>query len=209
MVMKISKPENKNVERILLDEGSYPARIYSVIDLGTHKETWQGVDKMNRKIKLSFEIPSETITYEKDGKEVTAPIALHRTFNASTFEKASIYPFLKSAVGNVPDTMEMMDLLGKEMLITVSQYQGKDGNTYNGVENASPLPKGMTVEQSPNELRKFDLDNFDQKEYDALFEWEKEKVDVSLERTQNTPKVGNSDMDYPEEDISPDSIPFN
>lgn len=218
--MKVNKPEENTTERKTLEDGTYPARVYSVIDLGTQQQkelvngTWQpkivrdydtqepvldkdGNEQLvnRREINVSFEIPSELIEYEKDGEQVKFPFAVHKNYIVSLHEKAGLTK-LAIASGLDVNSFDTNQLVGKTLLVTV----GKTSGGKDKVTNTTALPKGMEVAEAVNAPKVFSLDEFDQAVFDSLPSWQQETINGSKERAGVAPTTA--------EDVSPDSIPF-
>lgn len=163
----MEKYKGSSNERI--GEGTYPVRICQIIDLGLQEDEWKGETKIVEKIWITFEFPTEFITYEKDGEMVTKPRRLSGEFTKSTGEKARLTPVIKSTD---PKAESFKDLLGLPLLVQVGTTSGgKD--KYIG---ASPLPKGMTVAPLQNEVKYFDLEHPDDSVFNGLPEFLKEKI---------------------------------
>jgi hypothetical protein len=215
--MKVEKQETTTVERKVLENGAYPARIYSVIDLGTQPQqemvggVWQprvlrdfnteeaildaeGKEQFvsKRELNVSFEIPTELVKYEKDGEEVEFPFAVHKNYTVSLHEKAGLTK-LVLALGLDIDAFDTDQLVGKTVLVTV----GKTSGGKDKVTNVTSLPKGMEVEPAVNPPKSFDLEAFDQAVFDSLPSWQQDTINGSSER-----------KDTPVKAVSPDEIDF-
>jgi hypothetical protein len=196
--MKVPKPEQTEFKKNTLTDGTYGARVYSIVDQGTHLSTFKnedGTDKMTRELNVSFEIPSELIKYEKDGAEVEFPFAVHKTYTLSLHEKSSLTQ-LATAAGCNLDDFDTDHLIGKTVLVTIGKTSG--GN--DKITNVTSLPSGMEVADAVNPTKTFSLDAFDQAVFDALPTWQQEKINASSERSGTTPQTT--------EDVNPDDIPF-
>lgn len=200
--MKVNKPEENKEERKQLEDGTYSARVYSVIDLGTQQQKeliggeWKpkvlrdfntqeavlddnGKEQLvyRREVNVSLEIPSELIKYEKDGEDVEFPFAVHKNYIVSLHEKAGLTK-LVIASGLTVDDFNTDQLIGKTVLVTI----GKTSGGKDKITNVSGLPKGMEVGDAVNPTKIFSLDEFDQKVFDALPEWQRDTIDSSQER---------------------------
>lgn len=126
-----------------LPEGSHLAICYAVIDLG---DQWsQAYGKMNRKIRLMWEVPGETIVI--DGK--TMPRAIGKTYTLSLSPKSALLKDLQSWRGRPFNSQELdgfdlKDVLAKPCLIQVLHNPKPDGNgVYADVSAVMSIPKGM------------------------------------------------------------------
>ena len=50
----------------ILEEGTYPARCFQVVDLGTHHGEYQGVAWTRRKVRIAFEFPTELAIFSPE-----------------------------------------------------------------------------------------------------------------------------------------------
>jgi hypothetical protein len=178
--MKVTKPEQKEFEKNTLENGTYGARVYSIVDQGTSVSAFpneDGSERKTRELNISFEIPSELIKYEKDGEQVEFPFAVHKSYTLSLHEKSALTQ-LATAAGCNLDDFDTDDLIGKTVLVTVGKTSG--GN--DKITNVTSLPSGMTVGEPVNPTKIFSLDNFDQAVFDSLPQWMQDKINESDER---------------------------
>ena len=171
---------------------------------------------------IRFEIPAERIEYEKDGKKITGPAVIGKTYTASMNEKANLRHDLESWRGKQFSDEEAGDfdvaaILGKPCMISVIHKQ-KGDKTYANIGNIGSLPKGISpktivAEQTPIY---YGEDNIDA--YQKLPEWLRKKIDGQIvpERKKQE-QQGNqlddgtfiNDDDLPENMIEDsDSVPF-
>ena len=66
MALHAPKPETTYE---LCPSGTHIARLYKIVNLGTHDTEWQGQAKTSAKIRLYWELPNEMKEYEKDGQK--------------------------------------------------------------------------------------------------------------------------------------------
>jgi hypothetical protein len=135
---------------------------------------------------IRFEIPSEQVTYQKDGKELTGPMSIGSTMTASMSEKANLRKFIESWFGkkfpsdDVAGDFDLKLLLGKRCLLNITHTE-KGQKIYANVVNATPLPKGMaSTEAQHNASIYFSLDAPDPNALSALPEWLRKKIEARL-----------------------------
>ena len=183
--MKVEKPETKEFEKNTLKDGTYGARVYSIVDQGTQLSSFpneDGTDKFTRELNISFEVPSELIKYEKDGEDVEFPFAVHKTYTLSLHEKSALTQ-LVIASGLTLDDFDTDQLIGKTVLVTIGKTSG--GN--DKITNVTSLPSGMEVGEAVNPTKTFSLDSFDKAVFEALPQWQQDKINESKERANATP----------------------
>lgn len=121
-----------------IEADNYPAVLICLVDLGTQENDFKGVVSYRREIFLAWEIPGA------EGSPV-----LGRPFSAILNAKSNLNKWLAalSKDGKVPtEGVNMLDLLGKACLLQVSAHTKQTDNgerTYNSLDGASRLPKGM------------------------------------------------------------------
>jgi len=140
----ISASQNQDFK--ILEEWTYPARCYQVIDLGTHHGEYQGVAWTRRKVRIAFEFPTELAVFTAENGE--QPFILSRQFTFSMHENGQFRPFLESWRGKkfTEEELAWFDiskLLGATALIQVSHEVGKDGKNRANIQSIMTLPKWM------------------------------------------------------------------
>ena len=182
--------------------GTHLAICNVVADLGMQPGS-QMYPAPKRKVALRFEIPSERVEYEKDGKKIEGPQTITATFTASMGEKANLRKFLEGWRGkkfsdDEASKFDVSSVLGKACLLNVTETE-RGGETYSNASNASPLLKGMEVPKPENPLVYYAEDNRSQ--FDQLPKRIKEKIEGQLTAEQTSvPHEANHDLD--------DDIPF-
>ena len=161
--------------------GSYIARCYQVIDLGTQTEEGKFGVKSAHKIRLSWEVHGEDddgkpLTITVDGRSV--PMTVSKNYTVSLHEKAALRRELVAWRGRdfTPEEARAFDvskLLGAWCLINVTNTTGNNGKTYANVAGLSPLPKALAASKPPgvHELVCFNLDDPDMGVFDSLPPW--------------------------------------
>ena len=144
----------------LAPEGTHPAIITSVADLGVQVSKWDGAEKRQYKWGICFELSGPTTT---DGK----PFSIATKVTDSLHPKSRLYPIVKAALGKVADEVDFEDLLGKPVLITV-EHSIHDDKTWANVTNVSGLPSGMDIKHTDTPNTYFDLDKPDPTVYEQL-----------------------------------------
>lgn len=172
-------------ENKIPDSGTYPARCIQVIDLWTQIIEWQWQTKEQRKIRLTFELPTELETFNPEKGE--QPYILSNTYTLSLSEKSSLRADLESWRGQefTQQELEWFDIhniLGKECSLGVVHEKSKDGKkTFANISSISKAMKGMNVPEAINPLVYLNLEDFDQAIYDSLPEFLRNKISESKE----------------------------
>ena len=147
-----------------VSSGVHQAVCYSVVDCGTQPAFPGSKYAPSRKVVLTFELPDETITLEREGKQVVLPRAISATFGLSLGKKANLRRELESWRGRgfTDEELRGFDLknvLGKNCQVNVV-HENKNGETYANIKNIMPLGKGMTAAAAVNPQLYFSLDDF-------------------------------------------------
>lgn len=125
--------------------GLHLARCYRIIDLGTQRSEYEGVEKHQRKIMLGWELHGK----DDEGDELVTdrgdPLAIFKNYTLSWNDKANLRIDLQNW-RNKPFTEEEMrrfdiqTILGAWCMLTVIQRPGKNGKLYANVKAVSPVP---------------------------------------------------------------------
>lgn len=201
----------------LIPEGTYIARIYSVVCLGLHDVEWKGEKKTQSKVRITWELPSELIEYEKDGKKVTAPSVIGKEYTFSMGEKANLRKVVEQVIGtslrdDEAEGFDIFNLLGMPCMLSVAHKPKKDGTGKYQIINsiASPM-RGIAIPEQVNPTVKFDIAEWDQKVFDSLPQFIKDRIMESYEKRKIDRPASKGDeatIEYPTEDVNPEDIPF-
>jgi hypothetical protein len=180
------KATNKGSDNIPpVEAGSYVARIYQMIELGTIPG-FQG--QLQTKVRIGFELPTEMMVFdEKKGEQ---PRVISQDYTLSFNEKAKLRKVILACDPNALGTdedgfMEEFDvesLIGKECLITIAQKPktDKSGN-YAFIDNCTRLPKGMKCPPQINPTQILSYDNWNEEFFKKLPAFLREKIESSTE----------------------------
>jgi hypothetical protein len=179
--MKLPKQQESSFERC--PEGTHLAVCYEVIDLGTQQIEYQGVNKLQRKIWIGWELPNETMS---DGR----PFVVGKRYTLSSFERATLRKHLEAWRGKrfteeelgPNGSFDIRNVIGAGCFLSVihSEYEG---NTYSNVEAVSALPKGTQSPPLVNQRIYLSLEpeDFDERVLDSLSERMQELIKASPE----------------------------
>lgn len=181
--------------------GSHIAVCNLVADCGLQPGS-QSFPAPKRKIYIRFEIPAERVKYEKDGKEVEGPLTIGSFYTASMNEKATLRKHLegwrgKSFSDDEAASFDVSAILGKACMLSVVESE-VGGKTYSNISGIGAVPKGFNAPQAENPLMYYDNDN--QKQFDELPKWLKEKIEQQLVPSRPSANESHAGLD--------DSIPF-
>lgn len=180
--------EQETRQRELIPAGVHMARCVWVTDMGTQYN--KAFDKWNRKIQVTWEVPSQLVTFQdkETGVEITKPRVIGSQYTLSLSPKGNLRKDLESWLGGLSaEDLKGFDptsLVNKPCQLNVV-HKEYNGNTYANVGSIMAVPAGVDVKEAQNETIVFDLDAIDN--YDEALgaspmpDWMKDKVRQSKE----------------------------
>jgi hypothetical protein len=146
--MYLPKSEGGNFE--LVPAGTFIARCYRFIDLGSHEQNFQGESKgLKRLVMIGFELPTETM---EDGR----PFSIHKRYTWSMHEKSGLRKDLESWRGMKfsdadfgPGGFNVRNLLGKTCTINIVHSE-KNNDTFANIASIGKAMKGVAVPEAIN-----------------------------------------------------------
>jgi hypothetical protein len=175
----LTPPKKQQYE--LVPAANHVARLYEIIHIGTIQTHGQYGEKMQDKIRMTFELCNEKKVF-KEGDEAK-PFSISREFTYTFGAKGLLRPFIDGMTGTKMHDDEFPDLealLGSACLLNVV-HVANDGVTYANIQNASPLPKGMEAPAIVNKPRAIDINSIPFDELDKLPEFIQKKMKSSEE----------------------------
>lgn len=206
-------PQNSGGDFTPPPAGTHMAICYRVVDLGTQQVEWQGKQKLQHKIMLTWELPDELM---EDGR----PFIVNQRYTFSSSEKSRLRQDLESWRGKKftdadfgPGGFDVSKLIGVPCLIGVV-HAHKDGKTYANISSIVKLPKGMKAPAPINESVLLDLAKFDRTVFEALSDGLRQAIMRSPEyhaaiSGQPTEQIGDAPPPASEDDYGgSNDIPF-
>jgi hypothetical protein len=176
-------PTSQKTQRELLAEGTYPARIYEYIHLGTQKGEWEGRETNYYKIRFTFEFPTEKRTFTEEKGE--QPMVMSFDATLSFNEKANLRKIAEACYGKITDAeavnFDVDTLIGKACLVSVAHKPPKDGIVYSYISGFMPLMKGLSVEDQINPSKVLTFENWSEEVFATLPKFVQEKITSSKE----------------------------
>lgn len=185
--------------------GNHVAICNAVIDLGLQPGSAM-YPKPKHQVYIRFELPTERVTYQRDGKDVEGPMSIGRTFTASMNERANLRLFIEGWFGRkfptdeAAEDFDLSKLLGKRCLLNITHTE-KSGKTYANIGAATPMPKGMVSDEpQQNASLAFSTAAWDESAFERLPEWLRKKIDGRLREDPEPEPVTHGEPD--------DDVPF-
>lgn len=159
--------------------GSYAARCYSMIQIGTNEENIMGKTKRLHKVRITWELPTEMKVFKEGDPE--KPLVISKEFTLSMHVKSNLRKFLESWRGKsfTEEQSEAFDitmLLGKSCLLSVIHTVAKNNNTYAEVSGVNLLPSEMQCPDQINKTQELSYDKWNQKLFESLPDFIKNKI---------------------------------
>ena len=174
---------NKDFEPI--EAGTYAARCISMIEIGTITEQFQGEEKRMRKVRITWELPTETKVFKEENGE--QPYVVSKEFTLSMHEKATLRKYLQDWRGQAfteaeAKAFDISVLLGKPCMLSVThKVSEKNGKTYAEIAGVSKLMKGLECPPQINPTTELSYDNFVWDTYNNLPQYLRDKIASSEE----------------------------
>jgi hypothetical protein len=180
--MALTAPIGGSSNRQIAPEGSYPARCYQIIDLGTTEQGGNFPGK-KRKVQFLFELPTELAVFDEDkGKQ---PYYVRSIYTLSMNEKALLRRDLSAWLGKkLSDAeaakLDIFKMLGKTGMVNIAHVT-KGENTYANIISFAPLMKGYECPAAINEAFTYTPTAHDQEVFSKLPEFIQDKIKESDE----------------------------
>jgi hypothetical protein len=200
---------NSGRAKILIPAGNYVARCYSMIHIGTVTEEFQGEVKTLNKVRITWELPTETHVFEESKGD--QPMVISKEYTLSMHEKANLRKDLESwrGKGFTEDQAKSFDitkLLGVPCMLNIIHKKTATGNDYATISNISSMPKGLNCPEPVNKNYEWNFeDNWDEIALDAFPDFIKDKIKSSAEYK----RMKNEIIDLPGDDHSADPEPLD
>ena len=210
--MSLTVSEGNSTKFEILPMGTYVARCFKIIDLGTQQTEWQGEKKLQRKVLISWEILDDDHKMA-DGR----PFAVTKKYTASLHEKAQLRKDLEAWRGRpfTPGELAnflLTDVMGAYCMMQIVHNEASNGNTYANMNSI------MSTKEKPTQVNpncEFDVDVPDMKVFETFSENLQEQIKQSVEwQAREAKKVKPREQaaavlgDVQDEPISLDDIPF-
>ena len=163
-----------------IPSGSYAARCFSMVHMGTIEETILGTVKKLNKVRITWELPTELKVFKEENGE--QPHVISKEFTLSLHEKATLRNFLKNWRGKdfteeEAKSFDIEKLVGARCMLNITHKQSKDGTkTYAEIGSVSTMPKGLICPPQINPSFVWTYDNFDVSKFGLLPDFLKNKM---------------------------------
>jgi hypothetical protein len=218
MPITASTKPSSNFEPI--PAGTYLARCFSMVHIGTVEDEYQGQKRFVNKVRITWELPTEMKVFNPEKGE--QPQAISREFTLSMHEKSTLRAFLTSWRGRGFSEEDAKDfdvsrLVGVPCMLSIVHEPSKTDPTRvrDKISGISTVMKGVTMPPQVNPSFVFELDSFEQSKFDSLPDWLKDKVRQSQEyrnivspEIQHSLEVAQKVADFVDDESGADELPF-
>jgi hypothetical protein len=217
--MAITATTKASAERTLAPAGTFVARCYKMIHIGTIQDEYNGESRWVNKVLIEWELPTEMKVFSQEKGE--QPISVSKEFALTMHQKSTLRAFLTSWRGKGFTEEEAVGfdvsrLVGVPCQLSIIHEPRKNnpGEFFAKISSVSALMKGFDAPNPVNPAFIFELDHFDQAKFDSLPDWIKAKIMTSKEyQALKSPQVAHMEQVKKEVDLwaSPeqeDELPF-
>jgi hypothetical protein len=170
----------------LIPAGNYIARCYQMIHIGTVAEFILGEQKTMNKVRIGWELPTETRVFSQEKGD--QPLVISKEFTLSMHEKGNLRKTLASWRGkdfseDEAKSFDVTKLIGAPCMLNIIHKPSKKNASviYEEIGSISPMPKGINCPAQINDTFLLDYDNFDAVKFDSLPGFIKTKMQGSKE----------------------------
>lgn len=206
---------NNSVQRELIPSGNYIARCYQMIEIGTVSEIIMGKSVTLKKVRIGWELPTETRVFKEENGE--QPLVISKEYTLSMNEKANLRKDLKSWRGrdfseDEAKQFDITNLIGVPCMLNIIHKPSKKdaSKVYEEIAGITGIPKGMQIPPQVNKNFLLSYDEFNKTIFDSLPDFIKQKMQGSSEyAAMNQPQHKN--MDTQPENLNneeEDDLPF-
>lgn len=174
-------------------KGTFPARCFQMIHIGTIPEEFKGQTKHLNKVRISFELPTEQKIFDESKGE--QPFVISQEYTLSMSQKSKLKAALEAWRGESFSKEEMKgfditELVGEACLVTIAHKVSESGNMYATITSITQPIKGMDIPPLINEpdIVSFDSEDFADK-LNALPEFIQDKIKSSKEYIELTGEI--------------------
>ena len=194
----------KTATREPVPSGVFPARCYKIQHFGTVPDVYMGEQKLTNKLRIDWELPTETKIFDPEKGE--QPLSISKDYTASFNEKSNLYKDLASWLGDMSqvDEFDLNQLLGKDCMVNIQHKTSGAGNVYAYVASVAPMPNGMECPPPVNPQFVWDYEeHFDLGVLENLHDFFKDLIKSSLEYKEKMEPVDLPEAPMPKKEDEP------
>lgn len=187
----------KRKETELPPKGTFPARCYQMIHIGTIKEKFKGEEKLCNKVRIGFELPTEQKIFDETKGE--QPFVISQEYTLSMGQKSKLKVLLESWRGEPFSKEEMKgfditEMIGEPCLISISHKESESGSMYAQITSITQPMKGLDIPKLINDPIVVSFDSVDFiEQLEKLPDFLQEKIKSSKEYFELTGEISEHD----------------
>lgn len=164
--------------KVLPPQGTFPARVFKIIYLGTVTGEYKGEPTTSAKVSITWELPTKTRVF-KEG-EAPQPFAISKMFSHSMGKKSSLRPAIEGMLGisfldEEAKGYDLDDILGYSCLLGIAHKESPDG-VKAVIKSYAALPEGMACPPPVNTPKILAYDKWDEAYFETLPQWMKDEM---------------------------------
>ena len=185
--------------KVLPPVGTFPARVYKIIYLGTVKGEYQGVPNENYKVSITWELPTKTHIFKEGG--TAEPFSVSKVFTLSMGKKSALRPVIEGMLGvsftdDEAKGFDVDDLMGQTCLIGIAHKETPEGKKVE-IKSFSQTIDGMVIPPAINTPKILSYETFDKEYFMKLPKWIQDEMSKTPEFIKmNGGKVEDIDQDF-------------
>lgn len=187
----------KRKETELPPKGTFPARCYQMIHIGTIKEKYKGEEKLCNKVRIGFELPTEQKIFDETKGE--QPFVISQEYTLSMGQKSKLKALLESWRGESFSKEEMKgfditEMIGEPCLISIAHKESESGSMYAQITSITQPMKGLDIPKLINDPIIVSFDSIDFiEQLEQLPDFLQEKIKSSKEYFELTGEIPDHD----------------
>ena len=180
-------------------QGTFPARCYRLIHVGTVAGTYAGKPTRRSVVQIGWELPTQLMT---DGR----PFVIDQIYTLSLSPKSNLRPLLvgwrgRDFTDDEAANFNMEAIVGHACMLSIIHTHNETGDVRAKVQGAFPLPQGTQISDAVNAREVFDVDLPDMDVFNKLSDfmqsmirsseqWQQRTADLNAMQRQSTPIAG-------------------
>ena len=164
--------QTKQFDYQLIEEGTYPARLARITELGVQSDMYAPDGKP--RVVFSFTLPTLSVDVDGEAKQ-----QMINTFpmNKSNNPDATVMKWAKALNSNATS---WEDIIGKPCMVQVDNYKNKEGELRHKISNVIKPMAGIEIAEPDCDSYVFDFDDPDMEVWAKLSEFRQNQIKQAL-----------------------------
>lgn len=177
---------NSAKQRELIPAGNYIARCFQMIHIGTIQEAYKGETKLLNKVRIGWELPTETRVFKEENGE--QPMVISQDYTVSLNKKSNLRKLLTSWRGKdfteaEAKSFDITKLIGAACMLNIIHKPGNEDptKTFQSISSVSAMPKGVPAPAAVNKPQVLSYDDWNDDVFRILPDFLQNKIMTSVE----------------------------